>query len=63
MIELSTLKAAQEVHQLDLFRSHFIYLMPSSKDEVVKRIIRERVGSETDKSLEHKLALAEKEMK
>ena len=41
---------------------NYVYIMPESMDLVKKRFIRERVGSETEKSLEDRIKKAELEI-
>jgi guanylate kinase len=62
MIEISSLETAQTLYEEGLFNMNYIYIMPADMEQVRKRIIRERVGTETGKTLEERLKQAEKEI-
>lgn len=51
MIEVNSIAVAKEMKQQEIFKMNYIFIQPHSIEEVKKRLIRERVGSESDKSL------------
>ena len=58
LIEVSSLDAARQLHEEALFKMNFIYIMPENMELVKKTMIRERLGTETGKSLDERIKRA-----